>query len=297
MDPQASVLLIGVGPALRRLFEPAVESGDLALVEMAEGDASEARLRAASFALVLLESQSAERAAERLKALRAARDDAKVIVVSHDSGAEGVLAAIREHAFAYFPSPVDPGELARAIGRALGLADWQDGIEVVSARPDWITLRLRCRRSTADRLMGFLARVPVALSTEDRENLATAVREILLNAIEYGGELDPRKRVEVSRIQAPQLILYHVVDPGRGFSLEELPHAAVSNPPTDPAAHVRHREEKGMRPGGFGILVARNLVDDLIYNERGNEVLLLKRVPSAAPDAPPPDAEGKGSPA
>jgi len=31
-----------------------------------------------------------------------------------------------------------------------------------------------------------------------------------------------------------------------------------------------------LRPGGFGMLLAKKLVDDLIYNEKGNEVVLVK---------------------
>ena len=31
-----------------------------------------------------------------------------------------------------------------------------------------------------------------------------------------------------------------------------------------------------MRPGGFGVLLAKQLVDELIYSEDGNEVLLIK---------------------
>jgi anti-sigma regulatory factor (Ser/Thr protein kinase) len=36
------------------------------------------------------------------------------------------------------------------------------------------------------------------------------------------------------------------------------------------------REEQGLRPGGFGILLAKKLVDELIYDEKGNDVLLVK---------------------
>jgi anti-sigma regulatory factor (Ser/Thr protein kinase) len=32
----------------------------------------------------------------------------------------------------------------------------------------------------------------------------------------------------------------------------------------------------GLRGGGFGILLASQLVDDLLYNERHNEVLFVK---------------------
>ena len=36
-----------------------------------------------------------------------------------------------------------------------------------------------------------------------------------------------------------------------------------------------------MREGGFGIMLARDLVDDLQYNESGNEVRLVKYFPPA----------------
>jgi anti-sigma regulatory factor (Ser/Thr protein kinase) len=35
-------------------------------------------------------------------------------------------------------------------------------------------------------------------------------------------------------------------------------------------------EQVGLRPGGYGVLLARQLVDELLYNEKGNEVLLVK---------------------
>jgi hypothetical protein len=40
--------------------------------------------------------------------------------------------------------------------------------------------------------------------------------------------------------------------------------------------HEQVREEQGMRPGGFGILIARDMVDEMIYNEHHNEVILIK---------------------
>jgi anti-sigma regulatory factor (Ser/Thr protein kinase) len=45
---------------------------------------------------------------------------------------------------------------------------------------------------------------------------------------------------------------------------------------------VVEREQRGIRPGGFGILLARNLVDELLYNEKGNEVLLIKYLAEAS---------------
>ena len=48
------------------------------------------------------------------------------------------------------------------------------------------------------------------------------------------------------------------------------------NPPFEPIRHEAIREKQGLRPGGFGILVTQNIIDELIYGEKGNEVVLIK---------------------
>jgi hypothetical protein len=58
--------------------------------------------------------------------------------------------------------------------------------------------------------------------------------------------------------------------------LGRLPHAAISNPGDSPTRHVEIREQVGQRPGGFGILISRSLVDELAYNERGNAAMFVK---------------------
>jgi hypothetical protein len=54
----------------------------------------------------------------------------------------------------------------------------------------------------------------------------------------------------------------------------------VSNPPSSPVEQAISRASLGMRPGGFGILLTRALVDELIYNEKGNEALLIRYLPN-----------------
>jgi anti-sigma regulatory factor (Ser/Thr protein kinase) len=103
-----------------------------------------------------------------------------------------------------------------------------------------------------------------------------AFREMLMNAIEHGGRLDPNRQVEISYLRVRHMVTCRISDPGEGFTLDEIPHAAVANPPDDPLHHIEYREAKGMRPGGFGVLVTQGLVDELVYNEQGNEVVLIK---------------------
>jgi DNA-binding NarL/FixJ family response regulator len=57
---------------------------------------------------------------------------------------------------------------------------------------------------------------------------------------------------------------------------DQIRHTALANPPEDPLRHAVYRETQGLRPGGYGVLLARELVDELIYDEKGNDVLLIK---------------------
>jgi anti-sigma regulatory factor (Ser/Thr protein kinase) len=38
------------------------------------------------------------------------------------------------------------------------------------------------------------------------------------------------------------------------------------------------REQAGRRSGGFGMLLVKQIADELVYNERGNEVLMIKHL-------------------
>ena len=114
------------------------------------------------------------------------------------------------------------------------------------------------------------------LPSQPRESIIAAFREILTNAIEYGCRLDRSKRVEVSCVRLKRVVVCRIKDPGAGFDPARLAHAAFNNPADDPVHHARVREANGMRPGGFGLLLAAELVEELIYNERHNEVLFVK---------------------
>ena len=210
-----------------------------------------------------------------LRRVRSIRPATKVILTG-ETDPPLILAAIRQRAFGYLHRPLAPGPLGELVQQALDCETWQDDIRVVSARPEWITLDVRCKIDAADRTTNFLREITAHLSAQAGEDIASAFRELLMNAIEHGGKNDPHKRVRTSILHTARSIIVHIHDPGTGFSLDFLPHAAISNPVDSPIRHVEVRAEEGRRPGGFGILLIRNLVDELLYNERGNAVLFVK---------------------
>ena len=213
---------------------------------------------------------------ELLERIRQSSPATPVVVMTAKSTPDNIVRAIRDKAFTYFSKPFSPDAVVDMISRALDTPCDGDDVEVLSARPHWISLLLRCKLEIADRLIQFFRELQVELSPDEQSNIATAFRELLLNAIEHGGHLDPEKKVEVTYIRTSRAILYYVRDPGSGFSFENLSHAAVSSAPDDPLTHMEVRTQAGMRPGGFGMLITRNIADELIYNEQGNQVLLVK---------------------
>ncbi len=115
-----------------------------------------------------------------------------------------------------------------------------------------------------------------------RESIAYAFRELLMNAIEWGGRLDPRRTVRISYLRAKRMLLYRIADPGPGFNIDDLPHAAIGRPPTIRSRTCRSAKRKGLRPGGFGLLMVRGSVDELLYNEKRNEVVFVKYLEDGA---------------
>jgi anti-sigma regulatory factor (Ser/Thr protein kinase)/CheY-like chemotaxis protein len=219
---------------------------------------------------------------ELLRKIRGARPHLRLIILTDKWTPGDVIAAMREGAFSYFTAPFEVYELAEMVRAAMASPHWDDGIEVLSATPAWVSLAARCDLITANRLVQFLhaAKNP-SIPEADREAIATAFKEILLNAMEHGGHFDPSQYVEISFAHVRRAVACRIKDPGQGFSLEELRHAAINSPADDFFRHVAVRETQGLRPGGFGLLLAKKLVDELIYNEQGNDVLLIKYIDPA----------------
>lgn len=206
------------------------------------------------------------------------RPSVRIIALWPAATSGEVIAAMRAHVFACFTEPFDVDEIADMVRSALLAQEWRDGIEVVSGLPHWLTLRVTCRLLTADRLTRFMSELQTGVPDDERDLLIAAFRELLLNAMEHGAGFDPHKVIKVTAAKTARAIVYHFEDPGDGFDAEDLDHAAQSHHPDDVVACALERASRGLRAGGFGMLIARQVADELVYNERRNEVLMIKHL-------------------
>src|SRR5271169_2403722 len=274
--PVRTALVVGgdsqIDGQLRNILEPDA----WAIQHTTDNTAALVMAQRKGFDLILTsEKTSGREDIELLRKMRRIRPHTRLIILADESTPADVIASMREHAFSYFSKPFSPDALAVMIRHAIAEPCWDDGIDVVSATPEWIRIRARCDLKTADRVLHFFDEI-AELPDPEKSAVGAAFREMLTNAIEHGGRLDPTQQVEISYLRARHMVKCRISDPGGGFTLDEIPHAAIANPIDDPLRHLEYRDARGMRPGGFGVLLAQKLVDQLVYNEQGNEVELIK---------------------
>ena len=271
------VLIIGGDDDLRRGLVTARELADVD-IDLCDGNAAALRCvrRRACDVLITDPAATASENLALLKEVRQLRPGVRALLLAMSQTPDEVVEALRQQVFATFSAPFDVAEVALMARRAIDEIDWHDGIEVVSGMRDWITLRVSCRLVSAERLTRFMTEHRSDLGPDERDLLMVAFREMLINAMEHGAGFDPEKVVEVTAARTYRTIVFHFRDPGPGFQRQALPHAA--NGLDDPLSHLEVREEEGLRPGGFGMLLVKQIVDEVIYNERGNEVILIKHL-------------------
>jgi len=274
---QKQVLLIDDDPAIHDLVSYALRN--VAQV-VGCGTATEglAALHAKPFDLLLLDLGLPDlHGLDVLARLRQAGSNTRIVIITADDTPESLLRAIRQNTYEYLRKPFTMEQIAQLAERALTAAS-EPEIKVLSAKREWLELSIPCTRDAAERIEHFVRQLGSDLSLDLMEPIALAFRELLMNAVEWGGGLDPQRRVRISCLRTPRMLFYRIADPGPGFKFEGLTHSAAANP-DGVLASSAVREEKGIRPGGLGVLMVRAIADDLIYNESQNEVVLVKYLP------------------
>lgn len=210
---------------------------------------------------------------EVIQRIRSKDPAARVLIISAQDTQAKMIASLRENIVDFLAKPFGVEDLRAAVANVLAS---EESIEVISATPQWIELRVPASFQLVARLGKFFEQLYTGIDAKSREEITIAFRELLNNAIEHGCGGDAHRRVTICYLRLSQVILYRINDPGRGFDPQALPHAAVTNPDDDPFRHVEVRRAHGMRSGGFGILLAQGIADELIYNAKGNEVVFAR---------------------
>jgi len=104
----------------------------------------------------------------------------------------------------------------------------------------------------------------------DLFRIQMAIEEAVVNAIEHGNKKDPNKKIRLVFDVTPEKAVMEISDEGAGFD-----HRNVADPTT---------EDLVDKPRGRGVMLMRELMDEVIFNEVGNHVVMIKMRSPAVPE-------------
>lgn len=269
------ILVVADDSLLNQVIQPTLEAEGHSVIHAPDEERSLALIAEHPVDLVIGDLALHDNGVSFLERLRRSHEAVKCIMISGEETSAMVIGALQKRVCSLLTKPFTAADLRASVSASLARCP-AAGIEVVSARTEWVELLVPCDFADVPPLEQLLNRLDADLPQEMREAIACAFREMLSNAFEHGCSLDPTKCVQVSYVRFKRSIVCRIKDPGEGFNPARLDHAAVSNPEDDPVHHLLVREEKGLRPGGFGILMTNQMVDELVYNERRNELMFIK---------------------
>jgi CheY-like chemotaxis protein len=271
-----------------------LRDAEIAIEEVTDADAALERLRDGEIDLIVTELvASCEDGLDLVREVREEFPSVPVVLVTSRGSDELVVEALRAGAASYVPKHLlaqyledvvdtllEQAESRRTRSRALS--------SLVASRS---VFELENDRRLFGPLIGYLRETLAGLGRWDEGSLmhiAVALEEALVNAAEHGNlELDselrnadrdayfrladerreqPRfaqRRVRLEVVLSREEARFVIADQGTGFDPGTLPD------PTDP--------ENLLRPSGRGVLLMRALMDEVAYNDVGNEVRLVKR--------------------
>jgi CheY-like chemotaxis protein/anti-sigma regulatory factor (Ser/Thr protein kinase) len=195
----------------------------------------------------------------------------KVIVMTGDDTPETMLLSLRQDAYQFISKPIELPALLRALHSAKAAPAEAPSIVVLSARAGWVELLVPCTSDVVDRIEAYVANLESDLPDDVRASVGTVFRELLLDAMNADGFLDPDRRVRIACLRARRMLMFRIADAGYGFRAADAPAGHAGNR-TD-RTPVTAAGSALVRPG---MLLAQQLADELLVNEARDEVVFVK---------------------
>ena len=200
-----------------------------------------------------------------------------VIVITGYKTDDNVLRCLEYGACDYITKPLDVRDLIEAVERACARPREDESASAIRFEhrtADWVELTAPSDYEFVERFRRFTENLyGTGLTIEEKDDIRLAVDEIGQNAVEWGNREDRSKRIRLQYRMLPDRIVFRIEDEGAGFDVD-----ALADPSKDPLAHIMERMSDGKRMGGYGIFMTRKVMDDVIFSERGNVVIMTKRL-------------------
>ncbi|HEV8384894.1 MAG TPA: response regulator, partial [Candidatus Acidoferrales bacterium] len=185
----ARILVTDDDRSIRLLVRSILTGAGHSVEEAENGAAALEKIRANAYDLAVLDIWMPEMTGlQLLEQLQKEARSPKVVMLTSDDAPKSLLAAARDQAIRYLKKPFVPHDLLDAVAAALAATPGLPTIEVISAKPDWVELLVPCDIEVATRIHDFLEHLKADLPVDVCEKLGQAFRELLMNAVEWGGK-------------------------------------------------------------------------------------------------------------
>lgn len=213
-----------------------------------------------------------------------------ILMLTAQRSDQSIVRCLQRGALDYLTKPLEVARLIRAVDRAFDRREHLPRdlgpLDVKSDVRGWVELTAPSHFEYVERFQRFMQQLyATELSREEQEDIHVAINEIGQNAVEWGNRQDASKRIHLSYCLFHDRVVFKVEDEGEGFDVQKL-----KDPSRDPLAHIMERMSAGKRMGGYGVFMTKNIMDEVVYSERGNVVVMTKyfRSRRKAPPQPPP---------
>lgn len=289
------VLIIDDEPPVRRMLGLFLRTQGFEVLEAEDGQAGLEVFEEHTPPFVLTDVRMPRmNGLELVRRVRALDSDAAIVVITGHGGEETAIEALRAGATNYLKKPIEIKDLSQVLRRYVEAHEARLSLLLPPfyLEQDERVLELDNELDNVPAVITYLtATAHLFFPRAEVNYIKLGLDEMIRNAIEHGNfaityeektqslehnrwlelldqrradsALD-RRRVRVRCTQTPEAFRCVIADEGDGFNWRDLPD------PADPANLLSSH--------GRGILLTTFYFDEVVYNDRGNAVTLVKRV-------------------
>jgi len=188
------------------------------------------------------------------------------VIVSDGASRINICKAFKVGAANYLQKPYDKADLEKIIEKTLAYKSRRTAnLLPASGLREIIEIELPSDVKYLDGVLTYLEEraARFGIIHTGNSNVFVALDEAICNAIKHGNKNDPSKAVHVRAEISAQEARFTIRDEGPGFNPAAVPD------PLHPANLYKN--------SGRGVLLIQHIMDEVKYNERGNEVIMVKK--------------------
>ncbi len=206
------------------------------------------------------------------------KPEISVIMITANPNEMLVLRSLKKGASDFLQKPFDKDTFLMSVRAEIGLRGHERKslirTEIESDIKNWVEITSSSEYGQVERLRRFVAVLyETDLSEEEKNRVRFVIDELCRNAVEWGNSADETLLIKLSYCLFDDKIVFKIEDQGTGFNLENLP-----DPTENPIEFQKQRKLHGKRVGGYGIYLSRKIMDEILYNEKGNIVIMKKNL-------------------